>query len=47
MGIKGQKFNQFIAKAALAVTKQNVNEACLFYIHQPELPKGAEQFKKK
>lgn len=35
-----------VAKAALSVTKLNVNTACCFLSHQEKLPKGAEKLRK-
>ncbi len=35
-----------IAAAAKMATSINVNSACLFVIHQPKLPKGAEKLRK-
>lgn len=44
---------QFILKACIAlstlalfVTTANVNAACVFNMHQPELPVGAEKLSK-
>lgn len=35
-----------IAAAAKMATSINVNSTCLFVIHQPKLPKGAEKLRK-
>ena len=34
------------ASLALTVTAMSVNVACIFIIHQPKLPKGAEKLRK-
>lgn len=41
-----QKYGGAIAALALMVTSMNVNAACAWLMHQPELPKGAEKLKK-
>lgn len=40
------KCYQVIAALALMVTTLNVNTACVFVMHQPKLPEGAEKLKK-
>lgn len=40
------KLGAVVANLALLVTVLNVNLTCFFFIHQPELPDGAERFKK-
>ncbi|MPW26372.1 cyclic lactone autoinducer peptide [Alkalibaculum sp. M08DMB] len=35
-----------VADLALKVTTFNVNSACIFIVHQPKLPKGAEKLRK-
>lgn len=37
------KFSGVLASLALAVTSLNVNTCCIFFLHQPKLPKGAEK----
>lgn len=39
------KFSGMIAALALMVTGVGVN-GCMFIMHQPELPKGAEKLRK-
>lgn len=41
-----KKCSDTAAKLALTVTSLNVNAACGWVMHQPELPKGAEKLKK-
>ncbi|HBV69032.1 MAG TPA: cyclic lactone autoinducer peptide [Clostridiales bacterium] len=31
---------------AFTITSINVNTTCMFFMHQPKLPKGAEKLKK-
>ncbi|HHW70298.1 MAG TPA: cyclic lactone autoinducer peptide [Clostridiales bacterium] len=40
------KFRELIASFALATTAMNVNQTCMCWIHQPELPQGAEKLRK-
>lgn len=40
------KCGSAIATLALMVTTMNVNSTCIYWAHQPELPKGAEVLKK-
>jgi len=40
------KYSKYIAGLALFITATNVNIACTFVVHQPELPEGAERFRK-
>ncbi|HDK7155510.1 TPA: cyclic lactone autoinducer peptide [Clostridium botulinum] len=40
------KIGKVLASLALMVTAYNVNAACMFYIHQPKMPKGAEKLRK-
>lgn len=35
-----------VASLALFITALNVNSACIFIIHQPKLPVGAEKLSK-
>ncbi|WP_341473005.1 cyclic lactone autoinducer peptide [Alkalibaculum bacchi] len=35
-----------IASLALTVTIMNVNSACIFLVHQPKLPEGAQKLRK-
>jgi len=39
-------FGKIIANVALFITATNVNSACLFIAHQPELPEKANQLRK-
>lgn len=41
-----KKFGGILASLALMVTTMNVNSTCIFYIHQPKLPKEAERLRK-
>lgn len=40
------KFAGIIASLALMVTAANVNTTCLFIMHQPELPEGANKLRR-
>ena len=40
------KFSGMIAALALLITATNVNITCAAWVHQPELPKGAEKLRK-
>lgn len=40
------KFGSAIAALALTVTAFNVNSGCMFLMHQPKLPEGAEKLSK-
>jgi cyclic lactone autoinducer peptide len=40
------KFGGAFASLALMVTALNMNLACMFIMHQPKLPKGAEKLRK-
>lgn len=40
------KFGGAIATFALMITALNVNAACIFTTHQPELPKGSMNLRK-
>lgn len=40
------RFGGIVAALALAVTTMNVNSTCIFIVHQPKLPKGAEKLRK-
>ncbi|MPM77410.1 hypothetical protein SDC9_124413 [bioreactor metagenome] len=40
------KLGGVIASLALMVTTMNVNTTCIWLIHQPKLPKGAEKLRK-
>lgn len=40
------RFGGIVASLALAVTTMNVNSTCIFVVHQPKLPKGAEKLRK-
>ncbi len=41
-----EKHGKKVAEAALKVTKLNVNSACMFVAHQPQLPEGADKLRK-
>ncbi|SHI75131.1 cyclic lactone autoinducer peptide [Lutispora thermophila] len=40
------KLSSLIASFALFITTMNVNTTCICLIHQPKLPKGAENLRK-
>lgn len=40
------RLSSIIASTALMVTTFNVNTACHFIVHQPQLPAGAEKLSK-
>lgn len=40
------KLSRLVACMALVVTMANVNSACFFFSHQPELPKNARCLRK-
>lgn len=40
------KIGTMVASLALAVTAADVNSACSFVIHQPQMPAGAEKLSK-
>jgi AgrD protein len=40
------KFAGVVASLALMVTAANVNMGCMFIMHQPKLPEGAEKLRK-
>ena len=40
------KLSGTVAGLALMATALNVNSACYYFIHQPELPQGAEKLSK-
>ena len=40
------KFSGMIAALALMVTAANVGITCVAWVHQPQLPKGAEKLRK-
>ena len=40
------KFGGLVASLALMVTTFNANVTCMFLVHQPKLPKGAEKLRK-
>ena len=40
------KINSILANTALAVTKSNANKTCVFILHQPKLPEGANKLRK-
>ena len=40
------KIGGSVAALAMMVTALNVNSACMFLIHQPKLPDGAEKLSK-
>jgi cyclic lactone autoinducer peptide len=40
------KISGLVASLALMVTIANVNSSCMFVMHQPKLPKGAEKLRK-
>ncbi len=43
---KANGLKKAIAAAAKMATTANVNSACMFVVHQPKLPKGAEKLRK-
>lgn len=46
MSKKSLKLGKVIADLALKVTTSNANSICIFLVHQPKLPHGAEKLKK-
>lgn len=40
------KMSGLLAALALVITAANVNVACMYLVHQPKLPSGAEKFRK-
>ena len=40
------KFAGIIASLALMVTVANVNSVCMFIMHQPKLPEGADKLRR-
>ena len=42
-----QSISKAVANLALSVTKANVNQSCVFIIHQPKLPKNSYKLKQK
>lgn len=40
------KMGKILASLALMVTAYNINAACIFLVHQPKIPKGAEKLRK-
>lgn len=40
------RISKAVASLALVITALNVNTVCMYLIHQPELPKGAEKLYK-
>lgn len=40
------KIGGFVAGLALLITTLNANSTCLFYAHQPKLPKNALKLRK-
>ncbi len=40
------QFYKILSKAAVTVTKANVNSWCLVYGFQPRLPEGSDKLKK-
>ncbi|ACA54314.1 cyclic lactone autoinducer peptide [Clostridium botulinum] len=40
------KTGKFLANLSLMVTAYNINAACIFLVHQPKMPKGAEKLRK-
>jgi len=40
------KYASVIAALALMVTAASVNHVCVFIMHQPELPEGAEKLRR-
>ena len=40
------KFAGVIACLALMVTAANVNQVCMFVMHQPKLPQGADKLRR-
>jgi len=48
MAVKGLliKLGGMVASFGLLVTAINANTNCICFIHQPEMPKGAEKLRK-
>lgn len=42
----GKKISSYVAALALSVASANVNSCCMYVMHQPQMPKGAEKLKK-
>lgn len=42
----GKKVGSYLATFALSVASANVNSCCMYVMHQPPIPKGAEKLKK-
>jgi cyclic lactone autoinducer peptide len=40
------KYSSVIAGFALMVTKINIHTNCMYFLHQPKLPNGAEKLRK-
>ena len=43
---KNSKFIKITNDIALNLAKQNVNSACIWVFHQPEVPEEANKFKR-
>lgn len=40
------KISGLLASLALLITTYNANVACIFLVHQPQMPKGAQKLRK-
>lgn len=41
-----KKIGILVASTALAITAMNANSTCIYYIHQPKMPKDASKLRK-
>lgn len=41
-----RKYGSWMAALALVVTSMNANSACIFLMHQPEIPESAKKLRK-
>ena len=41
-----KKYGSWMAALALVVTSMNANSACIFLMHQPEIPESAKKLRK-
>lgn len=41
-----KKIGILVASTALAITAMNANATCLYFVHQPKLPKDASKLRK-
>lgn len=42
-----KKCSKIVAGVAMKITSNTVNSACLYFMHQPRLPEGAERLRRK